>query len=128
MCFKVDRLIIISLNLHLRLAESQVYWTQAGIAGYHKKVNMVRPNLLDSVVSRTLLKWRRNIPPPVHYVLVVALYLLLWTGLDLVAMQFELAPEVQIWYPPSLMLSCYWWADCAIGLHCGLIPCCMNGL
>ncbi len=63
---------------------------------------MARLNLGDSVVSRTLLNWRR-IPPPVRYVLALALYLFIWTALDLVAMQFELAPEVQIWYPPSAL-------------------------
>lgn len=64
---------------------------------------MARLNLGDSVVSRTLLKWQRNIPAPVRYVLLVALYLFVWTGLDLLATQFELAPEVQIWYPPSAL-------------------------
>ncbi len=64
---------------------------------------MVRPNLGNSVVSRKLFRWQRKIPPPVRYVLLLALYLLIWTALDLVAMHFELAPEVQIWYPPSAL-------------------------
>ena len=64
---------------------------------------MARPNPGDSVVSRTLFEWRSKIPPRVRYVLLVALYLFAWTVLDIVALQFELAPEVQIWYPPSAL-------------------------
>ena len=64
---------------------------------------MTRPNLGDLDVSQKLFRWQRNIPPPLRYVLLVALYLLVWTALDVVAMQFEIAPEVQIWYPPSAL-------------------------
>ncbi len=62
------------------------------------------------------MRWKRRTPPPVGYVLVVALYLLLWSALDFESLKFELAPEVQIWYPPFaldvvLLLVfglCYW--------------------
>lgn len=64
---------------------------------------MTRPNLGDSNISPRLFKWQRNIPALVRYLLVVAVYLLVWTALDVAAMHFELAPEVQIWYPPSAL-------------------------
>lgn len=35
--------------------------------------------------------------------MLVAIYLTCWYGLDVIALRFESAPEIQIWYPPSAL-------------------------
>jgi len=61
------------------------------------------PNNSGLQLSRTLFRWQRRIPPPVRYLLLVALYLVVWAALDKVSLAFETTPEVQIWYPPSAL-------------------------
>ena len=48
-------------------------------------------------------QWLRRLPTAVRVALLVALYLISWYVLDLVALRFESAPEIQIWYPPSAL-------------------------
>ena len=64
---------------------------------------MTTPDNVDSQLSRTLLTWRRHLPQPVRYLLLVALYLIAWAMLDKLALAFETTPEVPIWYPPSAL-------------------------
>jgi diguanylate cyclase (GGDEF)-like protein len=64
---------------------------------------MARLNNDKSHLYRKFFRWQRRIPSPVRYVLVVAIYLILWTILDKVATKFQTAPEIQIWYPPSAL-------------------------
>jgi len=66
-------------------------------------VNMATPNQGDSSVSRMLFKWQRRILPPMRYVLLVAIYLVVWAALDKFSLSFETSPEVAIWYPPSAL-------------------------
>ncbi|KAM3093908.1 ATP-binding protein [Phormidesmis sp. 146-35] len=54
-------------------------------------------------VFREPLEWLRRSPPWLQVVLVVTIYLTLWYGLDLMAVRFESAPEIQVWYPPSAL-------------------------
>lgn len=65
--------------------------------------SLANPNSIISHVSNTLFRWQRRIPPPVSYVLIVAIYLLSWTALDFASLWFETAPEIQVWYPPSAL-------------------------
>lgn len=64
---------------------------------------MATANIGDEQVSRTLSRWWRRIPPPVRYVLIVAIYLVAWAALDKIALAFETAPEISVWYPPSAL-------------------------
>jgi len=57
----------------------------------------------ESHISKTLFRWQRRIPPPVRYVWLVTIYLVVWAALDKVSIAFETTPEVQIWYPPSAL-------------------------
>ena len=53
--------------------------------------------------SRILFKYWRRTPFFVRYIWIVTIYLIAWTTLDVVALQFETAPEISIWYPPSAL-------------------------
>lgn len=64
---------------------------------------MSASNDSDSHISRTLFRWQRRIPPKLRYVMIVAIYLILWGILDKVSLSFETTPEIQIWYPPSAL-------------------------
>lgn len=48
-------------------------------------------------------RWLARIPPKIQALLIVAIYLTAWTALDYWALNFETAPEIQIWYPPSAL-------------------------
>lgn len=48
-------------------------------------------------------RWLARIPKRIQSLLIVAIYLTAWTGLDFWALHFEAAPEIQIWYPPSAL-------------------------
>lgn len=37
----------------------------------------------------------------VRWLLIVVVYMVLWAGLDWVALRFEVQPEIAVWYPPS---------------------------
>ena len=75
--------------------------------------SLANPNSIISYVSNILFKWQRRIPPPVRYVLIVAIYLVSWTALDFACLWFETGPEIQVWYPPSAL-------DVVLLLVCGL--------
>lgn len=53
--------------------------------------------------SRILFKYWRRTPPLMRYLWIVTIYLIAWTTLDILALQFETAPEISIWYPPSAL-------------------------
>ena len=53
--------------------------------------------------SRILFKYWRRTPFFVRYIWIVTIYLIAWTTLDILALQFETAPEISIWYPPSAL-------------------------
>lgn len=48
-------------------------------------------------------RWLTRIPPKMQALLIVTIYLIAWTALDFWAFNFESAPEIQIWYPPSAL-------------------------
>ncbi|MGV0026076.1 MASE1 domain-containing protein [Phormidesmis priestleyi] len=60
------------------------------------------PSPHDSPVFRPP-GWLQRSPPWVQIVLLVAIYLTAWYGLDVAALRFESAPEIQVWYPPSAL-------------------------
>lgn len=62
---------------------------------------MATANDSEPHISRAILRWWQHIPAPVRYVWVVTLYLICWAALDRVALAFETAPEISVWYPPS---------------------------
>ena len=57
----------------------------------------------DQLIRADPPQWLRRLPTAVRVALLVALYLISWYVLDLVALRFESAPEIQIWYPPSAL-------------------------
>lgn len=61
-------------------------------------------------------RWVLRSPAWLRVLLVAAIYLTSWYALDVVALKFESAPEIQIWYPPSaldvvllLVFGLRWW-------------------
>ena len=54
-------------------------------------------------LSRILFKYWRRTPSFVRSIWVVAIYLIAWSILDIIALSFETAPEISIWYPPSAL-------------------------
>lgn len=64
---------------------------------------MVTANRLDSAVSRNPPRWLQRLPVAVRLVLLIGIYLMSWYVLDVVALQFESAPEIQVWYPASAL-------------------------
>ena len=64
---------------------------------------MTRGNGGDGQVSRILFKYWRRTPSFVRYIWIVTIYLIAWATLDIVALEFETAPEISIWYPPSAL-------------------------
>lgn len=48
-------------------------------------------------------RWLTRIPPKIQALFIVVIYLTAWTALDFWALNFEAAPEIQIWYPPSAL-------------------------
>nr|MCU0537508.1 EAL domain-containing protein [Hydrococcus sp. Prado102] len=54
-------------------------------------------------IYKKLSRWLRRLPSIVRSILLVIIYLLCWTALDVVAVRFESAPEIQVWYPPSAL-------------------------
>ena len=48
-------------------------------------------------------RWLARIPPKIQVLLIVVIYLTAWTALDFWSLNFESAPEIQIWYPPSAL-------------------------
>lgn len=83
---------------------------------------MTRGNEGDRQVSRILFKYWRRTPFFVRYIWIVTIYLIAWAALDIVALQFETAPEISIWYPPSaldivLLLTLGWQYSPALFLN-----------
>jgi signal transduction histidine kinase len=64
---------------------------------------MVTANPPDSAVSRNPSRWLQRLPVAVRVVLLIGIYLISWYVLDVVALQFESAPEIEVWYPPSAL-------------------------
>lgn len=56
--------------------------------------------LSRSQISRALLQWQQRIPQPLRYLGLIELYLICWAALDEIALLFESAPEISVWYPP----------------------------
>jgi diguanylate cyclase (GGDEF)-like protein len=54
-------------------------------------------------IYKKLSRWLRRLPSIVKSILLVIIYLLCWTALDILAANFESAPEIQVWYPPSAL-------------------------
>ncbi len=61
------------------------------------------PTSHDLPVFREPPGWLQRSPAWMRVVLVVAIYLIAWYGLDLAALRFESGPEIQVWYPPSAL-------------------------
>ncbi len=57
----------------------------------------------EGQVSRILFKYWRRTHPLARYIWIVAIYLIAWAMLDILSLQFETAPEISIWYPPSAL-------------------------
>ncbi len=77
---------------------------------------MAAPNPLELPDKSQPPQWVLRSPAWLRVLLVVAIYLASWYALDVVALQFESAPEIQIWYPPSaldvvllLVFGFRWW-------------------
>ncbi len=64
---------------------------------------MATANDGKSQVYRAILRWWEYIPKPVQYVWIITIYLVFWAILDEVALAFETAPEISVWYPPSAL-------------------------
>ena len=54
-------------------------------------------------VSRVLFKCWRRTPPVVRHIWLVTIYLIAWATLDSIALAFETAPEISVWYPASAL-------------------------
>ncbi len=77
---------------------------------------MAAPNPLELPDKSKPPRWVLRSPAWLRVLLVAAIYLTSWYALDVVALQFESAPEIQIWYPPSaldvvllLVFGFRWW-------------------
>ncbi|MEG4802236.1 ATP-binding protein [Microcoleus sp. ARI1-B5] len=77
---------------------------------------MAAPNPLQLPDNSNPPRWLVRSPAGLRVLLVAAIYLTSWYALDVVALQFESAPEIQIWYPPSaldvvllLVFGLRWW-------------------
>jgi len=64
---------------------------------------MTEVNEGDWQVSRTLFKHWRLTPSFVRYIWLVTFYLIVWATLDTIALAFESAREISVWYPPSAL-------------------------
>ena len=76
-------------------------------------MSMTEINESDWQVSRILFNYWRRTPSFVRYIWIVIIYLIGWAILDTVALTFETAQEISVWYPPSaldivLMLTLGW--------------------
>ncbi len=77
---------------------------------------MAAPNPLELPDKSQPPRWVLRSPVWLRVLLLAAIYLASWYALDVVALQFESAPEIQIWYPPSaldvvllLVFGFRWW-------------------
>lgn len=64
---------------------------------------MIAVNEVSLRLSRLLFKYWRRTPSFVRYIWLLAIYLISWAILDTVALAFESAPEISVWYPPSAL-------------------------
>jgi len=70
---------------------------------YRERNDLDVRNDQDQSIRANSPQWLRRLPTAVRVALLVALYLISWYALDLIALRFESAPEIQIWYPPSAL-------------------------
>jgi len=82
----------------------------------HKVNDVAAPNPLQLPDNSKPPRWVVRSPLALRVLLVAAIYLTSWYALDVVALKFESAPEIQVWYPPSaldivllLVLGIRWW-------------------
>lgn len=54
-------------------------------------------------ISRILFRYWRLTPSFVRHIWLVTLYLTAWATLDTLALSFETAPEISVWYPASAL-------------------------
>ena len=77
---------------------------------------MAAPNPLEVPDKSQPPRWVLRSPAGLRVLLLAAIYLASWYALDVVALQFESVPEIQIWYPPTaldvvllLVFGLRWW-------------------
>ncbi len=54
-------------------------------------------------IARILFPYWRRTPLLVRYIWIITIYLIAWATLDTLALEFETAPEISVWYPPSAL-------------------------
>lgn len=64
---------------------------------------MTGSNEGESRISRILSRYWRRTSTPGRCIWIVTIYLVAWTILDKIALAFETAPEISVWYPPSAL-------------------------
>lgn len=64
---------------------------------------MTGANEGESRISRILFRYWRRTSPPGRCIWIVTIYLVAWIILDKIALAFETAPGISVWYPPSAL-------------------------
>lgn len=68
-----------------------------------KESDVDTQNNRDQPVLVKSPQWVQRLPIAIKVALLLTLYLTSWYVLDVVALRFESAPEIQLWYPPSAL-------------------------